>query len=201
MATINLGSETLSENGVSKLYVFWLEIIKKDGKKLCLPFLGRDTFKVDDKTKITKPTSTMGTFFEHSTFYDFRKHTTVQYMSGYKPKSFAAYVQYELEHKRTYYLYKILSRRVITNSNGNLIFNYRGHLIECKSIYVRYGAANTKNVPFKSSARDIGEHRQINKRKSASGRIPSWGSGAMYGINCFIPEDSEVSKLIVQNIS
>lgn len=35
--TVNLGSEVLSSSGISKFYIFWIEINYQDGSKIELP--------------------------------------------------------------------------------------------------------------------------------------------------------------------
>ena len=163
MATINLGSEVLSSSGISKFYIFWIEINYQDGSKIELPLSKFDIIPISDKSRAMNPLSTLGTYFVHTDHYNFTTNEVRPRLSGFKAKTFGEYVQSQLELRRTEFIMKIVKRR-LTKSNDSWVFNYRGHTIHLDygTVTVKYGRANSKNTPFRVSTRDINRHRQIN---------------------------------------
>jgi hypothetical protein len=163
--TVNLGSEVLSSSGISKFYIFWIEINYQDGSKIELPLSKFDIIPISDKSRDMNPISTVGTYFVHSDHYNFTTNEARPRLSGFKAKTFGEFVQSQLELKRTEFIMRIAKRR-LTKSNDSWVFNYRGHTIylDYGKITVKYGRANSKNTPFKVDTRDINRHRQINGR-------------------------------------
>lgn len=161
--TVNLGSEVLSSSGISKFYIFWIEINYQDGSKIELPLSTFDIIPMSDKSRAMNPLSTVGTYFVHSDHYNFTTNEARPRLSGFKAKTFGEFVQSQLEGKRTEFIMKIAKRR-LTKLNDSWVFNYRGHTIylDYGKITVKYGRANSKNTPFKVDIRDINHHRQIN---------------------------------------
>lgn len=183
MATINLGSETLSDKGVSKYYIFWLEIKFEDGNILNLPLRSNEFDKAYEEGKYVTSNRTIGMFFDHAQYYNFRTNTTTQYMSGYKPKTFGAFVQHELELKRKQ-LYSRLNCRLYKDYKGGnkLLFNYRGVVFDSGEIKIRYGIANSKRCPFKVSMKDISDikSRDFTNGISNSTEIKDFGDLGEY---------------------
>lgn len=161
--TVNLGSEVLSSSGISKFYIFWIEINYQDGSKIELPLSTFDTIPMIDKSRDMNPLSTLGTYFLHTDHYDFDTNEVRPRLSGFKAKTFGEFVQFQLELKRTEFIRKIAKRRV-TKLNDSLVFNYRGHIIylDYGKITVKYGRANSTNTPFRVDTRNINRHRHIN---------------------------------------
>lgn len=173
--TVNLSSEVLTDKGISKFYVFWIEVTNMFGEKVNLPLLGEDLLPIFDKSRIPYPNRTIGTYYRHNDFYNFSSKSSIRYMSGYNPKTFGEFVQYELELKRKSFLSKLYHRRLILNYDGAYTLNYRGHILENVNVYIRYGRANSKNVPFKSNIKEIHKFRHNNK---------PWGSGINSSVPC-----------------
>jgi len=173
--TVTLDSEVLKDNGVSKFYVFWIEVTNMLGEKINLPLSGQDLLPIFDKSGISNPDRTIGTYYKHTDFYNFPSETSVCFMSGYSPKTFGEFVQYELELKRKSFLFKFYHRRLTPNRDGTYTLNYRGHILRNVNVYIRYGRANSKNVPFKSNIKEIHKFQYTNK---------PWGSGANSSVPC-----------------
>lgn len=173
--TVNLDSEVLTDNGISKFYVFWIEVTNMFGEKINLPLSGQDLLPIFDKSKISNHDRTIGTYYRHNDFYNFSSKTNIRFMSGYSPKTFGEFVQYELELKRKSFLSKLYHRRLIPNRDGTYTLNYRGHILENVNVYIRYGRANSKNVPFKSNIKEIHKFRHNNE---------PWGSGINSSVPC-----------------
>lgn len=165
--TVNLGSEVLSSKGISKFYIFWIEINYQDGSKIELPLSRLDIISINDKSRDTNPLSTVGTYFVHTDHYNFTTNKVRPRMSGFKAKTFGEFVQSQLELKRIDFIRRIVKRR-LTKSGDNWVFNYRGHIFNLKygKITVKYGRANSKNTPFKVDTREINRHRQINGKSA-----------------------------------
>lgn len=163
--TVNLGSEVLSSSGISKFYIFWIEINYQDGSKIELPLSTFDTIPMINKSRDMNPLSTVGTYFVHSDHYNFTTNEVRPRLSGFKAKTFGEFVQFQLECKRIEFIRKIAKRR-LTKLNDSLVFNYRGHIIylDYGKITVKYGRANSEHTPFKVDTRNINRHRQINRK-------------------------------------
>lgn len=189
--TVNFDSEVLTDNGISKFYVFWIEVTNMFGEKINLPLSGQDLLLIFDKSKIPNPDRTIGTYYRHNDFYNFSSKTntrfmTIHFMLGYSPKTFGEFVQYELELKRKSFLSKFYHRRLIPNGDGTYTLNYRGHILSNVNVYIRYGRANSKNVPFQSNIKEIHKFRHTNK---------SWGSGSNSSVSCVW--SSKINDLII----
>lgn len=163
--TVNLGSEVLSSSGISKFYIFWIEINYQDGSKIELPLSTFDTIPMINKSRDMNPLSTVGTYFVHSDHYNFTTNEVRPRLSGFKARTFGEFVQFQLECKRIEFIRKIAKRR-LTKLNDSLVFNYRGHTIylDYGKITVKYGRANSEHTPFKVDTRNINRHRQINRK-------------------------------------
>ena len=135
----------------SKFYVYWIEFKMKDGSTK------NNTFTYDFKNKrvIIDIGKTAGKFFyfgDWANLLDGKPRAKASYRGKFasrNTKTYAEYVQYELEYDA-----KLFQQKVDAGLKA---------IPDAVSAKVRFGRANSKRVPFKSDVRAI-EHFRMNKK-------------------------------------
>lgn len=135
----------------SKFYVYWIEFKMKDGS------IKNNTFTYDFKNKrvVIDVGKAIGKFFYFGDWTNLstgKPRANVTYRGKFafrNTKTYAEFVQYELEYDA-----KLFQQKIDAGLKA---------VSDAVSAKVRFGRANSKRVPFKSDVRAI-EHFRMNKK-------------------------------------